>query len=135
MRVNELLAISSRRLMALGTLVSVVGLAGCDALKPPEACSVTIAPANITVGVNSSTPVVGTAFDCKGATLRNKKVGFSSDNSLIATVTPEGQVIGVAVGQTQISATSNGKSASAQVTVVPEAAATVTVSPAPYVAS
>jgi uncharacterized protein YjdB len=133
MRVIELLGNSSRRRLALGTLVSVVGLAGCDALKPPEACSVTIAPQNITVGVNSSTPVVGTAFDCDGSTLRNKKVSFSSNNSLIATVTPEGQVIGVAVGQTQISATSNGKSASAQVTVVPEAAATVTISPAPYV--
>lgn len=133
MRVNELLEIHSRRFIAAGTLAAVLGLAGCDAFKPPEACSVTIAPLNVTVSVNGSTPVVGTPFDCKGSTLKNKKVNYSSNNSLVATVTPDGQVIGIAVGQTQISAVADGKSASAQVTVVPEAAATVTVTPNPQV--
>lgn len=133
MQVNELVARLSRRGVAAGTMAATFALAGCDAFKPPEACSVTIAPQDITVGVNSASPVVGTAFDCDGATLRNKRVSFSSNNSLVATVTPEGQVIGVGVGQTQISATADGKSASAQVTVVPEEAAIVTVTPSPFV--
>lgn len=133
MRVNELLALPTHRVVAAGTAVALLGLTGCDAFKPPEACSVTIAPQAITVSVNNATPVVGTAFDCKGNSLSNKKVSFSSNNNLVATVTPDGQVIGVAVGQTQISAVANGKSASAQVTVTPEAVQTVTVTPNPVV--
>lgn len=133
MRVNEFLVRHSRRAAATGTVAAVLAFAGCDAFKPPEACSVSIAPQNITVGMNSATQVVGTPFDCKGATLRNKRVSYSSNNTQVATVTEDGQVIGVSVGQTQISATSNGHSASAQVTVVPEEAATVTVTPNPYV--
>ncbi len=133
MRVNKFLVRPSHRSIAVCSALAALVFAGCDAFKPPEACSVSIAPQSITVGVNSASQVVGTAFDCDGATLRNTRVSFSSNNSLVATVTPEGQVIGVAVGQTQISATSNGKSASAQVTVVPEEAATVTVTPSPVV--
>lgn len=133
MRFNAIPAISRRFAFAAGSFAAIALIAGCDSFKPPEACSVSIAPQNITVGVNSAVQVVGTAFDCKGASLRNKRIGYSSNNSLVATVTPEGQVIGISVGQVQISATADGHSASAQVTVVPEEAAVVTVTPSPVV--
>ena len=55
--------------------------------------SVTYATA---IGIST---VVGTAFNCDGNTIRNKRVAFSSSNSAVATVTPEGNVIAVAVGQ------------------------------------
>jgi len=132
MRVNKFKKDSGRG-VAHGALAAAFFLAGCDAFKPPEACSVSIAPSNITVGVNGAVPVVGTAFDCKGSSIRSKRVSFSSNNSLVATVTTEGTVIGVGVGQTTISANADGKAADAQVTVTPEAAQTVTVTPTTFV--
>jgi uncharacterized protein YjdB len=116
----------------MGTAALVAGLAtsaGCLDLKPPAACSVTVAPAALTLPVNGAATIVGTPFNCDGNTIRNKRVAYSSSNSAVATVTPEGNVIAVAVGTATVSATADGKSASVQVTVTPERAATVTVSP------
>ncbi|AMW04073.1 hypothetical protein GEMMAAP_02925 [Gemmatimonas phototrophica] len=116
----------------MGTALLVIalgGTVGCDALKPPTACSVSVAPASITLPVNGATTIVGTAFNCDGNSIRNKRVSFSSSNSAVATVTSEGNVIAVSVGTAQVSATADGKSASVQVTVTPEQAATVTLSP------
>jgi uncharacterized protein YjdB len=110
-------------------VIALGGTVGCDALKPPTACSVSVAPASITLPVNGATTIVGTAFNCDGNSIRNKRVSFSSSNSAVATVTSEGNVIAVSVGTAQVSATADGKSASVQVTVTPEQAATVTLSP------
>jgi len=117
---------------ALGLLAWAVG--GCLDLKViPDACSVTVAPAAVTVPINGSTTLAGTAFDCNGNSILNKKISFSSSNPAVATVSPVGVVIGVAVGGATISASANGKSASTEVTVTPEAAATVTVTPSTLV--
>ena len=111
-------------------LIAVVVLAACDLNPNTPTCSVTISPSTITVPVNGAVGVAGTAFDCKGNSIRDKTINFTSNNTAIATVTTSGQVIGVSVGQTTVSAVSNGKSGTAQVTVTPEIATTVTVSPA-----
>lgn len=122
--------VAQRTAAALSALVL---LAACDALNPnKEACSVTIAPTSFTVAVNGSQLVNGTAFDCDGNSMQNKTVNFSSANSAIATVTAGGQVIGISVGQTTVSATANGKSGTAQVTVVAQPPTTVTISPANF---
>jgi uncharacterized protein YjdB len=116
------------RSAALGLLTGA--LAGCLDLKViPDACSVTVAPAAVTLPINGSTTLAGTAFDCNGNSILNKKISFSSSNPAVATVTPLGVVIGVAVGGSTISVSANGKSATTEVTVTPEAAATVTVTP------
>ena len=116
--------------LALGALT---GLTACDALNPnKEACSVTIAPTNISVPVNGAVPVSASAFDCDGNSILNKTINYQSANTAVATVTTAGQVIGVSVGQTTVSAVANGKSGTAQVTVTPEVASTVTVSPATF---
>ncbi len=111
-------------------LIAVVVLAACDLNPNTPTCSVTISPSTITVPVNGAVGVAGTAFDCKGNSIRDKTINFTSNNTTVATVTTSGQVIGVSVGQTTVSAVSNGKSGTAQVTVTPEIATTVTVSPA-----
>ena len=120
-----------RRIAALTSLVAVFGaLSACDAFKKvPDACSVTIAPREITVPVNATVTVVGTAFDCAGASIKNKTIKFSSSNSNIANVTPTGQVIGVAVGTATVSAVANNKTGDAIVTVVPEKISSVTLTP------
>jgi uncharacterized protein YjdB len=106
-------------------------LAGCLDLKPPEACTVTVAPATLTLPINATAALVGTAFDCAGNSIRGRRLNYSSSNSAVATVTSEGQVIGVGVGSATVSAVTNGKTGSAAVTVTPEVAATVSVTPGP----
>ncbi|MEQ1689869.1 MAG: Ig-like domain-containing protein [Gemmatimonas sp.] len=114
-------------------LLAVTVVAACDSLNPnKEACSVTIAPSTISVPVNGSVPAVASAFDCDGNSIAGKVINFTSANTSVATVTVNGQVIGVSVGQTTVSAVANGKSGIAQVTVTPERATTVTVSPATF---
>jgi len=103
---------------------------GCLDLKAiPDACSVSVAPATLSIPVNSTSAIVGTAFDCSGNSIRNKRISFSSSNMAVATVTTEGNVIAVSVGGATISAVANGKSASVAVTVTPETAANVTITP------
>jgi len=122
--------------VAQGTSAAVfalVLLSACDALNPnKEACSVTIAPSTISVPVNGSVTVTGTAFDCENNSIANKTINYSSANTSVATVTTGGQVIGVAVGSTTVSAVANGKAGVAQVTVTPEVPASVTVAPATF---
>ena len=115
---------------ATATAVVFGGLTGCLDLKAiPDACTVSVAPATLAIPVNGTSAIVGTAFDCNGNSILNKRISFSSSNTAVATVTAEGNVIAVSVGGATISAVANGKSASVAVTVTPETAANVTVTP------
>ncbi len=117
-------------LRATTTTLALIGLAGCLDLKTTaDACSISVAPATLTLPVNGASSIVGTAFDCKGNSIRNKKISYSSSNTAVATVTTEGNVIAVGVGGASVSAVADGKSASVQVTVTPETAANVTITP------
>ena len=120
---------AARRMFAAVATTALLG--GCLDLKPPEACSVTVAPATLTIPINGTAALVGTAFDCAGNSIRDRRLNYSSSNSTVATVTAEGQVIGVGVGSATVSAVTNGKTGSATVTVTPEVAATVAVTPGP----
>lgn len=107
-----------------------VALSSCiNPNRTVDACSVTVAPPVFSIPLNGTQQLVGTAFDCGGNTIRNKRISYSSANTAVATVTNEGAVIAVGVGSTTVSAIADGKSASAQVTVTPEAVAAVEVSP------
>lgn len=115
---------------ALATSLALLGLSGCLNLNPiPQACTVSLAPASLTMRVNAVSAVVATAFDCDGNSILNKKISFSSSNALVATVTAQGNVIAVSVGSATITAEANDKSATVQVTVTPETAANVTITP------
>ena len=121
----------SRRIVAIATLFAALGgLSACDALKKTkDACSVTIAPRDLTVPVNATTTVIGTAFDCDGNSIRGKTIKFSGTNPTIASVTDAGVIVGLTVGTAVITASANGKTADANVTVTPEKVSTVTVTP------
>ena len=115
---------------ALATAIALIGLAGCLDLKViADACTISVAPATLSLPVNGSSSIVGTAFDCSGNSIRNKKISYSSSNTAVATVTTEGNVIAVSVGSATVSVVADGKSASVPVTVTPEVAATVTINP------
>ena len=121
----------SRRIVVAATLFAAFGgLSACDALKKTQdACSVTIAPRDLTVPVNATTTVIGTAFDCDGNSIRGKTIKFSPSNAAIASVTDAGVIVGLTVGTAVVTASANGKTADANVTVTPEKVSTVTVSP------
>ena len=118
-----------RRLGVAATLLALGALAGCDLNPIITACTVTIAPTVISVPVNTRQQVVGTAFDCKGNSISSKKISFSSADPTVATVAIDGSVIGIAPGQTTVSAVADGKSGVAQVTVTPEVVFSVQVTP------
>jgi uncharacterized protein YjdB len=133
MRVAEHIVSFSRgaRRLSAAALVAALGTtAACLDLRPPSACTISVAPATLTLPVNGSATIVGTAFNCDGNTIADKRINYSSSNTAVATVTAEGNVIAVSVGTATVSAVADGKSAAVAVTVTPEAAANVTINPA-----
>ena len=130
MRVSAPIANIRASLRASTTALALLGLAGCLDLKTTaDACTISVAPATLTLPVNGASSIVGTAFDCNGNSIRNKRISYSSSNTAVATVTTEGNVIAVGLGGATVSAVADGKSASVQVTVTPETAANVTITP------
>lgn len=83
--------------------------------------TVTIAPTSATVPVGMTTTLVATLRDAAGATLTGRSVTWSSSANAIATVS-NGVVTGIAPGVATITAASEGRSATAQVTVTTPAA-------------
>ncbi|MFN5600027.1 MAG: hypothetical protein ACK5AK_11685, partial [Gemmatimonas sp.] len=59
----------------------------CLDLKPPAACSVSVAPATLSLPVNGAATIIGTAFNCDGNSIRNKRIAFSSSNTTVAVPT------------------------------------------------
>src|SRR6266699_379632 len=100
------------------------------------AVTVTIPVASLTVSPTAATIVVGgtqqltaTPLDANGNPLSGRTITWSSDAPSVATVNANGLVPGVAVGSANITATSEGKSAGAAITVNPVPVASVSVSP------
>jgi uncharacterized protein YjdB len=99
--------------------------------------SITVAPAPVaTVQVTLALPslTLGTATtasavlrDERGATLTGRAVAWNSSSPAAATVDNNGAITTLAVGTTVITASSEGKSATALLTVLPVPVATITV--------
>ena len=94
----------------------------------PPVATVTVSLASSTIGAGSTTQATATTKDANGQVLTGRAVSWASDNSSVATVSTAGVVTGVNAGSANITATSEGRSGSAAVTVVPVAVASVTVS-------
>lgn len=95
---------------------------------PPSVQTVAVSLAATTIEVTKTTTATAVLKDVGGNTLTGRQLTWSTGNPTIATVTAAGVVTGLAVGSTTIIGTSEGKSGSATLTVVPPAVATVTVS-------
>jgi len=80
--------------------------------------SVTVSPATDTVFVNESIQLTATVKDNANQVVTDRTVTWSSADPTIASVNGTGQVAGVADGVVSITATSESKSGSAQVTVI-----------------
>src|SRR5262245_225178 len=119
------------RLIAAAVLT--LTLIGCSSepVSPDlvPVASVTLEPASPVVGVGKTAPLTATTKSSDGTVLPNRTISYASANTAIATVDDHGLVSGVAVGSTQITATSEGKSGSVTLTVSGTQIASVKITP------
>ena len=92
--------------------------------------TVTVTPASASTTVGTTTQLTGVTADANGALVTDRTVTWATSDATKARVSATGLVTGVAVGAVTISATSEGKTGTAAVTVAPAAVATVSVAPA-----
>ncbi len=93
--------------------------------------TVAVSPATATVTVGRTMPLTATTKDASGNVLTGRVVTWSSSDTALATVSATGVVTGVAAGgPVAIAATSEGRSSTATITVIPIPVATVAVMPA-----
>src|SRR5438552_2689024 len=118
--------------VVVGVSVPVVGQLVPTALVTPDTAvaSVTISPAPASVQVGQTLQLTATPKDSAGGILVGRTVTWASGNPSIATVSPSGQVTGAAPGAAPITATSEGKSGTATLTVTTVPVASVPLSPA-----
>lgn len=85
--------------------------------------SVTVSPASVSLTTAGTAQLTATSKDSAGGTLTGRAITWASSNAAVATVSATGLVTGATDGSATITATSEGKSGSAAVTVT-----TVTIS-------
>ncbi len=79
--------------------------------------SIAVAPADATVAAGATVQLQATVTDTGGAPLTGRTITWSSSDGSIASVTGAGMVSGIAGGTAVITATCEGKSATATITV------------------
>jgi Tol biopolymer transport system component len=98
---------------------------------PAAVATVEVSPPAASVVIGTTRQLSATLKDTRGATLTDRTISWSSDSALVATVSATGLVTGVATGTARITATSEGQSATAQITVIVAPVATITIAPSP----
>jgi len=123
----------------LASLLLVLAACSSDPASPPAppppppaaVATVAIAPGTTTLTVGGTASLTATMRDAGGATLTGRSVTWSSGTPGVVSVSAGGTVTGIATGgPVTITATSEGQSGTAQVTVGAVAVATVAVTPA-----
>ena len=112
-------------------LLAALSLCACTAepIAPPNLvpiASVTVEPPNPVVGVGAQAPLTPVPKDANGNTLTNRVFTWATSDPAVATVDGQGVVTGVAAGTAQITATAEGRSGSAALTVSTTPVASVT---------
>src|SRR6266513_938248 len=93
--------------------------------------AVTVSPASVSVLQGQTVQLTATPRDASGNPLTGRVITWQSSNSAIASVNGSGLVSGVAAGgPVTMTATSEGQSGTAAITVTPVPVASVTVTPA-----
>ncbi|HYS21680.1 MAG TPA: Ig-like domain-containing protein, partial [Gemmatimonadales bacterium] len=80
--------------------------------------SVSVSPPSATIAVGGTQQLTATTKDSAGGNLSGRVVTWASSNTAVATVSSSGLTTGVAAGSATITATSEGKSGSAAITVL-----------------
>ena len=107
------------------------GTATVTVVSNAPVASVTVTPATASVAVGQTVRLTATLRDANGNVLSGRTVLWTSDNAVAATVDGTGLVSGVSAGPAVITATSEGKSGSASVTVTAPSGAPECATPQP----
>src|SRR5204862_1583514 len=91
--------------------------------------SVTVSPSAANIPITGTVQLTATPRDANGNPLTGRAISWSSSNNNIATVNGSGLVTGVTAGSVTITATSEGQSGTASITVAGAPVASVTVTP------
>src|SRR5207247_2332462 len=84
--------------------------------------SVTVTPASASVNEGKTVQLTATPKDANGNPLSGRTIAWSSSNTAVATVSTSGLVTGKVAGSATITATSEGQSGTAAITVTPPSA-------------
>ena len=125
-------ALATGSTLIVATVESRSGTARVVVVTPPPVpvASVRITPSSGEVVVGSSMEFDAQPLDAGGNVLSGRQIVWTADKPAIATVSGKGTVRGVAPGQTTITATSEGVSASVPITVNRVPVSSVEVTPA-----
>lgn len=110
-------------------LVSAAGCGGSEATPPTgnaPVATVAVTPTTASIPVQATTTLTAVARDASGTSLAGKSITWTSENTAIATVNA-GVVTGVSPGTVGITATSEGRSGNAQVTVTASGGPSITI--------
>lgn len=99
-------------------------------VKPPAPNAVVITPGQAVVQEAATVQLSASVLDGQGQVIPGATVSYSSSDPAIATVSSSGMVSGVKPGRATITATSGGKTGTADVTVTPTPVSRVAVTPA-----
>lgn len=108
---------ASFRWLNLAWTLLALACGGNDLGPPPPVATVTVTPARDFLAVDEAHQLTATTLSERGTVLTGRDVTWSSSDLSIVTVTATGQITGVAAGTALVSATSEGKSGSAAITV------------------
>ncbi|MGQ0639154.1 MAG: beta strand repeat-containing protein [Gemmatimonadaceae bacterium] len=98
-------------------------------VTPRPVTLVRITPGSATISVTGSVTLQVEALDASGAPVVGRPISWSSSNETIAVVSANGVVAGIAAGSVTITATIDGQSGTAVVTVAPQPVASVSITP------
>ena len=99
-------------------------------VTPRPVSLVRITPGNATIPVAGSINLQVEALDASGAPVVGRQAAWTSSNETIAVVSANGVVAGIAEGLVTITATIDGQSGIASITVAPQPVASVVITPA-----
>src|SRR6266568_644050 len=112
------------------SITEVAIYAAAAAGDPVGGASVTVSPASGSLQVGATVQLAAVTKDSAGNLLTGGTVNWTISNSAVVTVSASGLVTGIAPGSATITATSEGQSGTAAMTVKKVPMATVTVTPA-----
>ena len=121
------------RSASLGFVAIVATACSSGTTTPPPpvtVASVAVTPATLNLIVGQNGALTATALSASGTPIAGKTAAWSSSTPVVATVSNVGIVTAVTPGASTVTASIDGKTGSATVTVVPPPVASVTVSPA-----
>jgi trimeric autotransporter adhesin len=122
-------------LAAMGASAALACWTGDDVAGAPTVDATLVTPQAMSLELGSTGQLQAIALDNTFAAIAGKQASWQSGTPAVASVDPDGTVHALALGVSEITASIDGKQATATVTVIPVSVATVTIDPpAPTVA-